>query len=91
MKTIGIRELRQRASAVLKHVESGATVDVTSRGRVVARLVPVHQHRTRDRLIAQGRLAPGSGDVLELDAPIRPKPGAPLPSAALAQARAHER
>ena len=41
MKTIGIRELRQRASVVLREVESGVTFEVTDRGRPVAVLSPM--------------------------------------------------
>jgi len=89
--TVGIRELRQTASAVVRRVENGTTVDVTSRGRTVARLVPVRHTRTRERLIAQGRLVPAAGDVLDLGAPVRPAGGVPLPGAALKQARASER
>jgi prevent-host-death family protein len=91
MKSVGIRQLRQHASAVLRHVETGSAVDVTSRGRVIARLVPIRRHGVRDRLIAQGRLVPGSGDLLALGAPIRPRRGLARPSAALAQARELER
>jgi len=41
MKSIGVRELRQRASEYLREVEQGRTLEVTARGRPVARLVPV--------------------------------------------------
>ena len=40
MKTIGVRQLRQRASEYLRRVEAGGTVEVTARGRAVALLVP---------------------------------------------------
>ncbi len=44
MKTIGIRELREKASEVLRRVrEKGDVYEVTYRGRVVARLVPASQ------------------------------------------------
>ena len=40
-KTIGIRELRDHASEVLKSVETtGQRVDITRHGRTIARLVP---------------------------------------------------
>ena len=42
MLTIGVRALKQRASAVIRRVrEDKETVTVTYRGRAVARLVPV--------------------------------------------------
>jgi prevent-host-death family protein len=42
MLSIGVRELKTHASRVLRDVaERGDTVEVTHRGRVVARIVPV--------------------------------------------------
>lgn len=44
MRSVGVRELKQQASAVLRDVrEKGETVGITYRGRVVAHLVPVEQ------------------------------------------------
>jgi prevent-host-death family protein len=40
MESIGVRDLRQRASEILKSVEAGESVVVTVAGRPVARLVP---------------------------------------------------
>lgn len=40
METIGIRELKNRLSEVLRTVKSGGHVLVTDRGTVVAELVP---------------------------------------------------
>lgn len=43
MITVGIRELKQQTSKILRHVrEEGKTIDITYHGEVVARLVPVH-------------------------------------------------
>lgn len=43
MASVGIRELKHDTSAILRRVrEKKETIDVTHRGRVVARLVPVH-------------------------------------------------
>jgi prevent-host-death family protein len=53
MRAIGVRELKARASQVLRRVrERGEEVDVTHRGRVVARLVPVARKRSRPRASA---------------------------------------
>jgi prevent-host-death family protein len=41
MLTIGVRELRQNASEVLREVESGETVTVTVASRPVAKIVPL--------------------------------------------------
>jgi len=41
MQTVGIRELKERASEILRLVRTeGASFEVTYHGRVVARLVP---------------------------------------------------
>ncbi|MBI2322139.1 MAG: type II toxin-antitoxin system prevent-host-death family antitoxin [Chloroflexi bacterium] len=41
MSTVGVRELKIHASHILRRVRAGEVVDVTHRGRVVARLLPV--------------------------------------------------
>ena len=40
---VGVRELHDRLSRYVQHVQGGAEVVVTMRGRRVARLVPVDQ------------------------------------------------
>jgi prevent-host-death family protein len=40
MDTIGLRELRQDASELIRRVESGEQIDITVSGRLAARLVP---------------------------------------------------
>ncbi len=56
-----MRELRQHASQYLHRVEQGETMEVTQRGRPVARLVPLERASSaRDRLVATGRLRPAS-------------------------------
>lgn len=91
MRTIGVRELRQRASEYLRLVESGETVQVTDRGRPVALLVPIPARDPLERLEAQGRLTRAEGDLLELGAPLPPAAGRPLPGEVLAGMRADER
>ena len=42
MEEVGIRELKQRASEIVRRVrEQGETYAITYRGRIVARVVPV--------------------------------------------------
>jgi prevent-host-death family protein len=41
MEQIGVRELRQQASRYLARVARGESIEVTDRGRPVARLVPI--------------------------------------------------
>jgi len=56
---IGIRELRQEASVYVNLAEKGYTVDITNRGRLVARLVPVREPGSPlERLIAAGIVEP---------------------------------
>jgi prevent-host-death family protein len=90
MRAIGIRELRQRASRYLRDVERGESIEVTDRGRPVARLVPVPRAGGVDELAAADRLDLGNGDVLELGPPIAPAKGTPLPSETLAEIRSDE-
>lgn len=41
MATVGLRELRQQASELLRRVEAGEEVTITVAGRPSARLVPI--------------------------------------------------
>ena len=54
----GVRELRDRLSHYLNAVRDGQEVTVTDHGKAVARLVPLDQPRTLDRLIADGLVTP---------------------------------
>ena len=50
MRSVGVRELKQRASQVLRELRtSGEEIGVTHHGRVVARPVPVERARARRR------------------------------------------
>ncbi|TMF67153.1 MAG: type II toxin-antitoxin system prevent-host-death family antitoxin [Chloroflexi bacterium] len=55
MQRVGIRDLRQNASAVLRRVAAGEVVEVTDRGRAVARIVPMHEASRLEQLVAEGR------------------------------------
>lgn len=91
MKSIGVRELRQRASEYLRQVEAGRSFEVTARGRTVALLVPARKATAFDGLVAQGRIVRGAGDLLALGPPLIAARGVPLPGERLARARTHER
>lgn len=54
----GVRELRDHLSHYLNAVRDGQEVTVTDHGKAVARLVPLDQPRTLDRLIAEGLVTP---------------------------------
>jgi prevent-host-death family protein len=79
---IGIRELRQHASVYVDLAEKGYTVDITNRGRLVARLVPVREPGSPlERLIAAGIIEPaeedgGIGDISPYPAPPADQPTA---------------
>ena len=92
--SIGIRELRQHASVYVDLVEKGETVDITNRGRLVARLVPVRDMESPlERLIAAGILRPAEdpGSLLDVE-PAPPVPeGQPTATEILLQMREEER
>ena len=90
MTSVGVRELRQRASELLRQVEQGETIEITDRGRPVAVLAPLPDPGPTERLRASGDLVPASTsddlpDPLEVDRDQR------LPSEILAQLRSDER
>ena len=90
MVRAGIRELRQNASALIRRVVAGETVEITDRGRPVARIVPLVRQSPLDQLIAEGRATPARGDLLDVK-PIKPVPGKRRLSDVLAEMRADER
>ncbi len=90
MERVGIRELRQNATAVLRRVAAGEVVEVTDRGRAVARIVPMHETSRLQQLLAEGRASSATGDLLDVKAMPRIA-GKPLLSKVLADMRADER
>jgi prevent-host-death family protein len=91
--SVGIRELRQQASALLKRVAAGEVITVSDRGRPIARIVPLGGGPL-DQLVREGRATEGGGDLLgvadELGLPAPASDGMSL-SEALAELRADER
>lgn len=47
MDTVGLRELRQDASDLVRRVEAGEQINITVSGRLAARLVPAKPRRWR--------------------------------------------
>jgi|SRR5579859_801441 len=92
--TVGIRELRQQASSVLKRVVAGEVIEVTDHGHPIARIVPLRPS-VLDQLVMEGRASEGEGDLLDLMGALRlpaaPVAGRKSPSRALAELRANER
>lgn len=91
MTSVGVRELRQRASELLRRVERGETIEVTDRGRPVAMLSPPPEGTPLDRLRALGEIDRATGDLDDLPEPLVLAPGIESPSAALKRLRRNER
>ena len=91
MGSIGVRELRQRASELLRRVEQGETIEVTDRGRRVAILSPPPQGSPLDRMRALGEIEPATGDLEDLPPPLALTPGDERPSDVLRRLRQDER
>jgi prevent-host-death family protein len=92
---IGIRELRQHASVYVDLAEKGLTVDITNRGRLVARLVPAGDppESLMERLIAAGIIEPAEepGNLLDIEPAPPVPPGQPTATEILLQMREEER
>lgn len=91
MAQVGIRELKQNASAVIDRVRRGESLEVTERGQPVAMIVPIPRAGALARLLAEGRARSSDGSLADLPPPPRPTPGRSLPSEVLAAMRAEER
>ena len=86
----GIRELRQNASVLIRRVIEGETIEVTERGRPVARIVPLHGRSVLDQMVSEGRATAARGDLLDIK-PLPPVAGKRSLSDILADLRADER
>ena len=94
MQVIGIRQLQQHASAVIRDVKAGASIEVTERGRVVARIIPAAAASRFAQLVAEGMVqgdGRGLAEDIASEPPVQPRARAPLPSEVLSELRAHER
>jgi prevent-host-death family protein len=74
MTEVGIRALKQNASAVVAEVAAGATVIVTDRGRPVARMTPIPRTPLQG-LIEAGLARSAKRSIADLPAP---EPGPPV-------------
>lgn len=70
---MGVRDLKAQLSSVLRDVEKGERVTVTSRGRPVAEIVPVMPERSEamKKLIAEGKVTPATGSIPKNPPPPR--------------------
>lgn len=89
MTSVGVRELRQRASELLRLVEAGETVQITDRGRPVAMLAPLPAGPL-SRLRAAGEVEAARDDSF-FEPPLDLEDEVEAPSAVLARLRADER
>ncbi len=69
METIGVRELQQHASKVIRRVEAGETLEITLRGRVVAVLSPPGPLTGLAKMIAEGRVQPATASFRGMKPP----------------------
>jgi prevent-host-death family protein len=59
--TVGIRELKDKASAIIDRVEDGEAITVTKHGRPVARIVSAAMPPRLAALVAEGTVRPSEG------------------------------
>ena len=90
MKTVGVRALKQNASAVVADAAAGEIVTITDRGRPVAQLVPLPRSRV-DVLVAARQARPPKRSLADLGAPPRRRRGQRPLSDILSEDRAEER
>lgn len=88
MTKIGVRELRQNASVYLARVREGEVIEVTMRGKTVARIVPAVESWW-EKLEAEGHIRPPVEGVRLED--IEPVESDVNLSEVLRQMREHER
>lgn len=86
MEHIGIRALKQNASAVVARVAAGESLVITDRGRPIAQLVPLREPAL-ERLVTEGIALPPTGSLADLPAPLDGPPLTPV----LQQMRDEER
>lgn len=86
MSEVGIRALKQNASAVVAEAAAGETVTISDRGRPVARMTAIPASPL-DGLVAAGQARPPRRPMEDL---TPPQPG-PALSDALRTARGDER
>lgn len=90
MKTVGVRALKQNASAVVADASSGEIVTITDRGRAVAQLIPLPASRIEALVAARQARAP-KRSLVDLGSPPRRQRGQRELSVVLAEMRDEER
>jgi prevent-host-death family protein len=91
MERIGVRQLNQETSRVLARVKSGETIEVTDRGKPVARLVPIPgEVDWLQRAVAEGWAIPATDHTPFPMPPVLGDPNIDV-GAEIAAARERER
>jgi prevent-host-death family protein len=90
MKTVGVRALKQNASAVVADAASGEVVTITDRGRAVAQLIPLPAGQV-ETLVAARRARGPKRSLADLGAPPKRVRGRRELSTVLADMRDEER
>jgi len=83
--------LQQNAAAIVREVSSGVAVEVTERGRPVARIVPLTAKDPIGFLESVGSLRRARKDLEDLGEPLPAPKGRASASRRLARMRRHER
>jgi prevent-host-death family protein len=91
MTQVGVRELRQNASVLLRRVATGESITITDRGRPVARLSPMADTQGIEALRDAGLVREPLRRMRDAPAAVQPPPGGPTASEVLAAARDDER
>jgi prevent-host-death family protein len=74
---VAIRELKAHLSEYLERVERGEVINVTNRGRRVARILPEPGTASIARGVAEGWIRAGSGEPPAPVVRVPPLPGTP--------------
>jgi prevent-host-death family protein len=78
MERVGVRELKASLSRYLARVREGETIEVTDRGRPVARIVPVGIPEDLARLMAEGKVTWSGRPFRPPKKVFKLKPGPPI-------------
>lgn len=84
---VGVRELKSKLSEFLARVERGETINVTSRGRRVAQIVPAVGETAIERGLREGWITRKVDRLPERFKPLQPKPGTPTSEEILRELR----